>query len=177
MAKIPASEKAQQLLANPKTIFLETRCTGFGDYSEIIEIIITNNKGAPIFHSLVNPSIPFSDAILEKYQIDHKKLQKAPIWKDVLENIKFLLMNKPVIVYNSRLDGRLIKQSCRAYTEKTPKWVDDLDFHCVMKMVAEHYDNCSNEYGVVTITQACEDAGISYSASPDIRKKLERLNY
>lgn len=172
MLPLSPPNKARKWLEDPDSIFLETRSTGIGDYAEILEIIICNYKGSPLFHSLVNPTTPCSQSILTNYNITAKNLEKAPNWHDIVKKVRSLLSGKPIIVFNSRLDGRLMKQSSKAITGKTPQWVNDLDFCGVMKLAEQHFESADNDYQVITLKQACEDAGILYIPSHNIRKEL-----
>ena len=168
------SEKARSWLSDPNLVYLETRSTGIGEFCEIIEIAICDNQGKPLLKSLVNTLLPVSENIIKNYGINRSELESAPHWKTLLKEIQSLLKNRLVIVYNSRLDGRLIKQTCKAMTGRAPQWIDEVNFCCLMKLAEEQFES-NNEYRVITLKQACFDANIEYTPSKNILKEIKTV--
>lgn len=168
------NQQAQTLLANPNLVYLETRSTGIGEFDEIFELIICDSNATPIFHSLVKPSLPISSFIQNRYQVSLSKLNSAPLWEEVIEQIREILADKTIAVYNSRLDKRLMSQSCYTSSGRRPRWINDLSF-CGIMPIAEACYGSNNSFRVITLAQACRKAKVKYKPSIDILYEVQVL--
>ena len=45
----------------------------------------------------------------------------------------------------------------------------------MMKLANEHFDAADNDYGVITLAQACEEAGSPHYPSADIQREVRKV--
>jgi DNA polymerase III subunit epsilon len=134
-ARQRAIETAQQVVrANP--VFLDTETTGLGRDDEIIEISIVDNDGAVLFESLVRPSKPIPPESTRIHHIQQADVQSAPPWPIVWQQVRPLLINRLIVIYNQDFDLRMMQQSHGIY--RMP-WKDRLAAFDLMKLYAQFY--------------------------------------
>jgi DNA polymerase III epsilon subunit-like protein len=166
-------ENARQLKALDP-IYLYTETTGFGPEDVVIEIGIVDAKGDLVFESLVNPNkaIPADSSAVNGITDD--MVANAPQWKDTWPQVKKLLSNRIVGIYNSEFDLRLIKQTqmhCCGSWEFDPRRA-----FCAMRLYAAFYGDWNprtNGFRIHKLEQAGKQCNIplpnSHHAVDDAR--------
>ena len=100
--------KGKSLLELPDDYtLLDLETTGFGPYSDIIEVAmikIRNNEISETFQSLVKPPDSISDEISELTGISNNMLIDAPAIVDVIESIQTFINEDIIIAHNANFD-------------------------------------------------------------------------
>jgi DNA polymerase-3 subunit epsilon len=109
-----AIETARQVLAaNP--LYLDTETTGLRSSDEIVEISVIDDAGAAIFEALVKPSKPIpADATLV-HGIRNADVQNARSWPVIWIQVREVLRDRMVVMYNAEFDLRMMQQSYTLY--------------------------------------------------------------
>lgn len=128
-----AIETAQKVLQqNP--IYLDTETTGLGSDDEIIEISIVDDQGNVAFESLVRPSKPIPPDATKIHHICDADVQSAAPWPIVWQQVRSLLVNRLVVMYNQEFDLRMMQQTHAIY--RLP-WKERLNSFDLMKLYAQ----------------------------------------
>lgn len=132
-----------------KYVILDTETTGLEEYDQVIELSIIDLAGITLFDSKFNPTIKVSKGAENIHGLSNEILSSESIWIDKWEEIKAILKDKTVLIYNSSFDCRLIKQTCRAFDVEYTQ----LNTECIMKLYSEYIDynrwvSLENAYGV-----------------------------
>lgn len=178
-------QKAREIL-NLQPVVLDTETTGLGSYDEIIEIALVNHQGNVIYESLVRPTIEIPPDSTRINRISNEMVKSAPSWKEVWNQVQPLLSRKPVVIYNSEFDVRLMQQSHRI--ARIP-WTNVFTPVCLMKLYAAflgEWNSYKNDFRFVTLEKAGALSGIqlpnSHRATDDtllayaLLKHLASLN-
>lgn len=178
-------QKAREIL-NLQPVVLDTETTGLGSYDEIIEIALVNFQGNVIYESLVRPTIEIPPDSTRINRISNEMVKSSPSWKEVWNQVQPLLSRKPVVIYNSEFDVRLMQQSHRI--ARIP-WTNVFTPVCLMKLYAAflgEWNSYKNDFRFVTLEKAGALSGIqlpnSHRAADDtllayaLLKHLASLN-
>ena len=178
-------QKAREIL-NLQPVVLDTETTGLGSYDEIIEIALVNHQGKVIFESLVRPTIEIPPDSTRINRITNEMVTSAPPWQEVWNQVQPLINRKPVVIYNSEFDVRLMQQSHRI--ARIP-WTNVFTPVCLMKLYAAflgEWNSYKNDFRFVTLEKAGALSGIqlpnSHRAADDtllaytLLKHLASLN-
>ena len=178
-------QKAREIL-NLQPVVLDTETTGLGSYDEIIEIALVNYQGNVIYESLVRPTIEIPPDSTRINRISNEMVKSSPSWKEVWNQVQPLLSRKPVVIYNSEFDVRLMQQSHRI--ARIP-WTNVFTPVCLMKLYAAflgEWNSYKNDFRFVTLEKAGALSGIqlpnSHRATDDtllayaLLKHLASLN-
>jgi len=178
-------QKAREIL-NLQPVVLDTETTGLGSYDEIIEIALVNHQGNVIYESLVRPTIEIPPDSTRINRISNEMVKSSPSWKEVWNQVQPLLSRKPVVIYNSEFDVRLMQQSHRI--ARIP-WTNVFTPVCLMKLYAAflgEWNSYKNDFRFVTLEKAGALSGIqlpnSHRATDDtllayaLLKHLASLN-
>lgn len=152
-----------------KTVFLDTETTGLDDEAQIIEIAIVNDAGAVLFESLVKPTVPVDYEAQEIHGIGPERLATAPAWPDIAEQVRAVLEDKRVVIFNSKFDIRLLQQTATAHAagqgveayDAAVKWIMKLETVCAMYRAAKVF-GATNRYGTISLVDAAAAAGVDF---------------
>jgi DNA polymerase-3 subunit epsilon len=150
-----AMRRSRQLLER-QPVFLDTETTGTGPAAEIIEIAIIDYKGKLMLERLVKPKGAIEPSAFQVHGISSEMLFECPTWKDVWSEVEAVLAGKPVGIYNSDFDVRMMKQSHQKY------WMEwrfpEERFFCIMKLYAQFFGKWDSRRGSY-IWQSLDQAG------------------
>ncbi|GIV66093.1 MAG: DNA polymerase III subunit epsilon [Bellilinea sp.] len=107
-------EKARQWLSE-KPVFIDTETTGLDKTAEIVEIAVIDDDGSTLFESFVKPFKPIPPDLTAIHGIDNQMVAKAPTFPVVWANLRGLLLNRKIAVYNAEFDLRMMRQSYEIY--------------------------------------------------------------
>lgn len=133
------SQWAQQMITS-SAVLLDTETTGLNPEAQIVQLAIIDMAGNVLFDSLLRPTHVIPHDAIAIHGITNRKVEDAPILPDVVERIKLLLTDVPVIIYNARFDIRLLEQSLKAFAMPTD-WLSTLDVHCAMRRYSLFMDS------------------------------------
>jgi DNA polymerase-3 subunit epsilon len=88
-------------------IILDAETTGLYD-AEIIELSIIDKQGNVLFDSLFKPKNPIPDDVIAIHGIDNEMVAFAPTWPEKWNEIKILLENNKILIYNAEFDMSMI---------------------------------------------------------------------
>jgi DNA polymerase III epsilon subunit-like protein len=151
---------SRSLLAQERTIFLDTETTGLGRDSEIVEIAIVAVDGTVILDTLVKPHRPIPADATRIHGITDLMVARAPDWCDLLGVLRGLIATRPVVVYNAEFDRRMVRQCCERLGESLPLG----DWHCAMRAYAafrEERTTGSRDYRWHKLSEATASLGVS----------------
>ena len=142
-------------------IFLDTETTGLDDEAEIVEIALVDHAGQVVFESYCKPSKAKTDPkAFEVHGICDEALANAPIWTEIEQEIKTLLENKEVVIFNARFDVRLMRQTAEAAGTDV-EWIHNLKMVCAMYYAASIF-GATNRYGTISLINAALEAGVTF---------------
>jgi DNA polymerase-3 subunit epsilon len=134
-ARQEAIQTARSLI-NRKPVYLDTETTGLDNKAEIVEIAIIDHAGSVLFESLVKPHFPIPPDVERIHHISNEMVYQAPVWHIVYEQVRLLLADKIVGIYNVEFDLRLMNQTSKLYWIKPPISVSQC--FCIMQLYAQY---------------------------------------
>jgi len=179
---------AIELLADPTLVILDTETTGLSNDSEAVQIGILSPQGEVLLDTLVKPKYPIPADATWIHGITNDMVADAPTILGLEDELKRLIYNKTVAVYNAPYDYRILWQSFEVYS---PVWLDDSDSGCwlefveftdVMDPYARHWGEWNDyhqSYKWQKLSNACRQQGIiiedAHNAIGDCRMTLALL--
>ena len=96
---------AAEVLADPKTVVLDTETTGL--YGYVCEVSVSDGEKF-LLDTLVNPQAPVEDGARNVHRITDEELSAAPVFGDIWPRLVEILTTRRVIVYNAKFDSGVI---------------------------------------------------------------------
>jgi DNA polymerase-3 subunit epsilon len=129
--------KLAQTYLGHHPLYLDTETTGVDSHSEIVEICLIDYDGQLLYSSLIKPTRPIPVSASRIHGITNAMVAESPRWISVWPDIKALLSDRYVGIYNADFDLRLMQQSHVLY--RMP-WHSGNDFKpfCIMKLYAQY---------------------------------------
>lgn len=124
---------AQQVLADPATVFLDTETTGLDAYAEIVDIAVVDGAGRVLLDSLVRPRRPIPAASSAVHGLYDNDVAAAPGWDAVYEQLQKIVDQRRVVIYNAAFDTRILRQCCGELRLVEPRFRGE----CAMLKYAE----------------------------------------
>lgn len=159
-ARPRAIQTAQQILSR-QPVYLDTETTGLDKTDEIIEISIIDDGGQVLFESLVKPSRPIPPDATRIHGIRDEDVQSARTWPAIWPQVRGVLFNRLIVIYNESFDLRLMQQSHRLYNLP---WKDRLNTFDLLKLYAEFrgdWDNYRRSFRYHSLADAGRHCHIS----------------
>ena len=119
-------------------VYLDTETTGLETSDEIIEIAIVDTHGLVIYESFIRPTKLIPPAATNIHHITNEMVQNSPNWADKWPEIRKILVNHSIGMYNAEFDLRMIQQSLAAH--KIPLQ-DKINAFDVMKIYSDFEGN------------------------------------
>lgn len=155
-----AIETARKVIAaNP--VYLDTETTGLERSDEIVEISIINDEGETLLETLVKPSKPIPAQATGVHGISNADVQNARSWPIIWPQVREVLRDRLIVIYNAEFDLRLMQQSYTIY--KLP-WKEKLNTFDLLKLYAEFrgdWDSSRRSYRYHSLAAAGKQCGIS----------------
>ncbi len=101
------------MVADPRTVFLDTETTGLDGSAEIIDIAVIDCEGDVLLDTLVKPRRPIPAASSAIHGLLDHHVARAPAWTDVYHVLAPILADRPVVIYNVNYDRRIMQQCCQ----------------------------------------------------------------
>lgn len=133
---------AKNLLADPASfVILDTETTGFSGIDEVVQIGVINGNGTVLVdNQLIKPACPWSFEAQEIHRISEDMVATAPSFKEFLDTLQRVIMDRKVIIYNASFDTRLIDQSLHG-----EPWY--FNSECAMLQYARYYGDWNPKRG------------------------------
>lgn len=144
-------------------IILDTETSGLGPDAVVLEVSAVDLCGNIVFDSLINPGDAEIDPeAAQTHGIGVDMLANAPLFTDVWVELRPLLNESELVIFNSQFDIRLLRQTAARYGFDMPHIVS----HCLMKQFAQFYGEIRPaakpeiQYLPKKLDQACEHFNI-----------------
>ncbi len=102
-----------------RIVFLDTETTGLsaaaGD--RIVEVAIVDSRGQPLLDTLVNPECLIPFAARQVHGISNGMVGSAPTMKKLWPEIRRILSDKHVVIYNASFDIQFFPAKLRCATK------------------------------------------------------------
>ena len=143
-------------------VVLDTETTGLWSWNQPIEIGVISKYGSEIFNSRVKPNTSIERGAINVHGITESDLVNAPSFSDIYPELKRILENKLVIIYNDSFDKKTLFNAIKA--NKLPRI--KFHTHCAMKEYARYYGDWHDYYGNYTWKKI---PGVVHSAIGDAK--------
>ena len=123
-------------LMNP--VYLDTETTGLGSGAEVCSIAVIDDAGHVLLDTLVKPTRPIPADATAIHDIYDADVATAPGWATVWPQVREVVRNRLVIIYNADYDLRLISQSglmCAVHSNLL-EWSN---CECAMRLYADFH--------------------------------------
>lgn len=161
-------------------VVLDTETTGLDEKAEIVELAILDKNGAVLLDTLVKPKGKIPSQASSIHGITNRDVKDAPTWADIYPAFREAIKNKTVVIYNSKYDNRIIKQTCSLYGLPNPRRKSE----CAMLLYASYRNIRNNRTGSPKwhkLTEAMDQCGIpkaiAHRARGDCEMTLNLLKF
>lgn len=124
---------------------LDCETTGLGDMAQIIELALCDKTGSTVYCQRFKPTVEIEKGAYETHGISLGELKGEPLWIDCIDELKDILTDKFIVIFNSSFDLRLIQQTNQAF-KLGNAWVDKLNVSCAMELAVDAFGS-TNSYG------------------------------
>ncbi|HFG7890890.1 TPA: exonuclease domain-containing protein [Salmonella enterica subsp. enterica serovar Mbandaka] len=172
------ASEMEQVMKEAKAIFekdfvvLDTETTGLDENAEIVEIAILDKDGKALLDTLVKPKNRIPTQASNIHGITNRDVKNAPSWDDIYSVFREVIKNKTVVIYNSKYDNRIIKQTCSLYGLPNPRRKTE----CAMLLYANYRNITNKSTGNAKwhkLTEALDQCGIPQSTAHRARGDCE----
>ena len=156
---------------NNNFVILDTETTGLHT-GEIVQIALVDHAGALLFESYVGPIHPIPAEATAIHGITNEMVKGVPHWNIVSEQVKPLIQDKDLIVYNALYDRKMMHQSAEACGAPKTDWKMVANWICAMEAYAEFHGLWSEyhqSFQWQRLTVAIEQCGMLPQAAHDAR--------
>lgn len=168
MTEIFISRQGQAILRARKVfteypVFLDTETTGLTDnYDQVIEVAVVDAQGGELFHSLVRhtPEVEIHPRAAIVHGISEEMLKDAPAFGDIFPQLRDVLQDRHVVIYNAGFDTRMLMSTARAHGLTEPIGFSST---CAMKLYAQYHgewDSRRSSYRWQSLGAALGQCGI-----------------
>ncbi|MEN0651365.1 MULTISPECIES: 3'-5' exonuclease [Bacillati] len=157
-------------------IILDTETTGLYD-AEIVELGIIDKGGNILFESLFRTKQPIPEEVIKIHGITNEMVATAPSWADKWNEVKQILTNRKILIYNSAFDVSIIENTCSIWgIDNLPK----LETECVMEAFRYYHGwnypiSLANASGCYTSHRSIDDCFSVLELLNDVWKQLGLL--
>ncbi len=163
---------------NPRLAVLDTETTGLDLGDQVIEIGIVDAYGRTLMNQRVKPTIPVSAGAQQIHGISDDDLKDCPTFEQVWPQLKEILWNYDVVIYNRGFDMARLSDSMDATMpqwfqgdggpsdELKAWWALEKRVGCVMDAYAPIYGHWSEwlgDYRWAKLAAACAERGVDTS--------------
>ena len=143
-----ASTWARFLLArDPDSwVILDTETTGLGPQAEVVQIGVINGRGDVLMDNvLVRPKGRIEPDAARIHHITEEMVANAPSFLDVLPQLRDVVRDKLLVIYNAEYDLRLLIQSAKAHGSMP--YLPHGGYDCAMLRYAEWVGKWNDYHG------------------------------
>lgn len=128
-------------------LILKTATTGLNSSDVILELAICDRNYKTLFNERFKPLRKRSWKEAERiHGISYQDVKKCCRFKDRVEEIKSILRNNKVVIFNAAFDAKILEQTCKVEGVDYA-WVDEIETWCCMAMAGNFYTDYANYYG------------------------------
>jgi DNA polymerase-3 subunit epsilon len=160
---------AQEIVSDPRTVFIDTETTGLDGSAEIVDIAVVGVDGEVLLDMLVKPVRPIPYGASRIHGIYDRDVAHAAPWSEVYRLALPLLVGRPVVIFNAGYDRKIIHQCCAQLQlpliHAAPTW------QCAMKRHAEYVGE-PGRWGKDYRWHKLENAARSFGIAPGGHRAL-----
>lgn len=128
-------------------VFLDTETTGLNVYREdLMELSIVSLKGkgkrSYLFNKLLKPKVKCSSGAFDCHHITTQMVKKEKHLIDYYDELKQILKDKEIFIYNQNYDVTLINSICKRHNKEP--LINEDDCYCLMDAYAIYHGNYNN---------------------------------
>ena len=129
---------------NEEYLVMHAHTTGLNENfdDEIVEIAIINNDEKVLLNTLVKPKKIISDSAIQIHKITDKIVKNSPKFLDIYDDLKSILCNKKVYIYNASFLLNILKSTLNINKLE----LIDFDAKCVMDLFSNNVFREYNDY-------------------------------
>ncbi|MFE9247156.1 exonuclease domain-containing protein [Nocardiopsis sp. NPDC006938] len=115
---------ARRALTPDAAAVVDVETTGLGADAAIVEIaVVETHSGDVLLDTLVSPDgVPIERGAQQVHGITEADLAGAPTWPEVWPRLREAVQGRVLVAYNADFDRRLLRQACRRYDLRLPRW-------------------------------------------------------
>lgn len=113
-------------------VILDTETTGLDYDDKIVEISIIDLDGKQLINTLINPQMEIPKEASNIHGISNLEVANAPLFEEIEEDIRSILQDNKVLIYNSSFDTRMLFQS---------GYDGPINSICLMNLYMEYIDS------------------------------------
>jgi Peduoviridae DNA polymerase exonuclease subunit len=156
---ISSDTKKQMIDLESDLVILDTETTGLDERAEIVELSIIDKHGNTLFDSLIKPKGRIPHEAEQIHGISNADVKNAKSWLAVYDDVRNILEDRSVAIYNAEYDTRIIQQTCKFHD------LDMIKFNpvCVMLYYAKYWGEWNysrGNYKWQKLTNAAKQQGI-----------------
>lgn len=154
-----ASVMAQRWVAL-EPLVLDTETTGLGERDQVIELAVTDIRGAVLLCTRLRPTVEIDPQAMGVHGITETELSNEPTWTQVAPALARLLSGRHLVIFNSSFDSRMLRQTASAFGDQL-SWWQEQNCLCAMKLAADAFGS-TNRHGTISLADATCEAGVSW---------------
>ena len=154
-----ASVLAQRWVAL-EPLVLDTETTGLGERDQVIELAVTDIRGAVLLCTRLRPTVGIDPQAMGVHGITEAELSNEPTWTQVAPALARLLSGRHLVIFNSSFDSRMLRQTASAFGDQL-SWWQEQNCLCAMKLAADAFGS-TNRHGTISLADATCEAGVSW---------------
>ncbi len=157
-----ASVMAQRWVAL-EPLVLDTETTGLGERDQVIELAVTDIRGAVLLCTRLRPTVEIDPQAMGVHGITETELSNEPTWTQVAPALARLLSGRHLVIFNSSFDSRMLRQTASAFGDQL-SWWQEQNCLCAMKLAADAFGS-TNRHGTISLADAtCEETSSRISS-------------
>lgn len=139
MTEIECVIAAKEMLINTNAVILDTETTGLLP-CEAVQIAIIDLSGKTLLNTLIKPTRKISSGAVAIHGITEEAVSNAPTFKDLYRQIKSIITNKLVLIYNADFDTEVLDCCCEIWGLPKFEYNDGCIMHLYSEFVGEWID-------------------------------------
>lgn len=154
-----AGKTAKEWLES-ECLIIDTETTGLGSNAQIIEMAIIDHLGNTVFDQRFKPSVEIESGAEAIHGISIDDLSDEPSWSEKINEIKEILLSKPVVIFNADFDLGMLLSTSHAFGLDLD-WIERIDYRCAMYLSADAF-GATNRYGSISLATAAGHADVEW---------------
>lgn len=177
--EFPSLDDFYALVRSGNYVVLDAETTS-RTYPNICQIAIIDSDGNELLNTLVHPAVEIPDLASRIHGITNDGVKDAPGWMEVQPQVRDILRDKNVIIYNATFDRKAMHESDRANGMAAVKYKAEATYWDAMQFYAEFNGerwNGDGDFVWKKLTDAAARFGIdtahAHTALADCKMTLE----
>lgn len=131
-------------------VILDTETTGVDvEHDRVVQVAVIDMRGRELLDTLVDPGVPIPPRASDIHGITDRDVAGRPVFAEILPRLTEALGRRPVVVYNSRFDGPLLRaEVARVHgAEHAEQWTRARPWKCAMTVYSWYRGQWNVERG------------------------------